>query len=323
MKIISAQTIKSLGISPATCVEWVKGSFAAKAAAQLPAKISVHPSGIDFFTAMPCLLPEGCNAGGGQDRFYGTKIVHRLSGATPALGSDILLYDARTGKLLALADGDWITTMRTGAVATLAIQTLRKSGTAAYGIIGLGNTARATLLCLLHSEPATHHRVVLLRYKNQAEMFIDRFGEYGNVEFTIADSIEKLVQQADVIVSCITATTENLCADTDAFRPGTLVVPVHTRGFQNCDTVFDKVFADDTDHVRGFRYFTQFRQFAELQDVIEGKAAGRESDTERILSYNIGLGLHDIYFASRIYGMARSCPCPEVEMERETQKFWI
>ena len=28
------------------------------------------------------------------------------------------------------------------------------------------------------------------------------------------------------------------------------VIPVHTRGFQNCDLFFDKVFADDTDHVK-------------------------------------------------------------------------
>ena len=29
---------------------------------QLPAKISVHPADYDFFTSMPCLLPE---SGGG------------------------------------------------------------------------------------------------------------------------------------------------------------------------------------------------------------------------------------------------------------------
>lgn len=30
---------------------------------QLPAKISVHPADYDFFTSMPCLLPE---SGGGK-----------------------------------------------------------------------------------------------------------------------------------------------------------------------------------------------------------------------------------------------------------------
>lgn len=57
MKIISEQLIRSLGITPKQCVEWIYESFALKSGAQLPAKISVHPADMDFFTSMPCLLP--------------------------------------------------------------------------------------------------------------------------------------------------------------------------------------------------------------------------------------------------------------------------
>ena len=83
----------------------------------------------------------------------------------------------------------------------------------------------------------------------------------------------------------------------DLFKPGVLVVLVHTRGFQNCDTVFDKVFADDEGHVKGLKYFSQFKKFAELDRILKGQISGRENDSERILSYNIGIGIHDIYFA--------------------------
>lgn len=133
MKIISQKQIRELNISPASCVEWVKESFSLKKAAQLPAKISLHPQGNDFFNTMPCLLPTPYN-------YYAVKVVHRVKGATPALGSDLLLYNSQNGELLAMVDADWITTMRTGAVATLAIQTLRKSGSNTYGFLGLGNT---------------------------------------------------------------------------------------------------------------------------------------------------------------------------------------
>lgn len=115
--------------------------------------------------------------------------------------------------------------------------------------------------------------------------------------------MEELVKDTDVLVSCITDASGLLVEDTSLFAPGILVVPVHTRGFQNCDLVFDKVFADDTDHVRGFRYFSQFKSFAEISDVLfEGKP-GRENDNERILSYNIGLGLHDVYYSNNIYNL--------------------
>ena len=102
MKIISQQQIKSLGITPSVCVEWVKESFSIKKDSQLPAKISVHPQGFDFYTAMPCLLPAE------YDR-VALKMVHRVKGVIPSLGSDLMLYQASTGKLLALIDSDWIT----------------------------------------------------------------------------------------------------------------------------------------------------------------------------------------------------------------------
>lgn len=315
MKIISQKQIRDLNISPAQCVEWVKESFSLKETAQLPAKISLHPQGNDFFNTMPCLLPAPYN-------YFGVKEVHRIKEATPALGSDLLLYNSQTGELLAMLDADWITTMRTGAVAALAIQTFRKSNAKTYGFLGLGNTGRATMLCMLDSEPNIMHHVILLRYKDQAELFIERFKDFTNVTFTICDDPKDLVAQSDVIVSCITEAQGLLCDEDNLYKEGCLVVPVHTRGFQNCDLFFDKVYADDTAHVCGFKYFNQFKQFAEIQDVISGKSKGRESDTERILSYNIGLGLHDVVYASKIYEVLKDVS-NEIELIRETEKFWI
>ncbi len=88
--------------------------------------------------------------------------------------------------------------------------------------------------------------------------------------------------------------------DVNLFKLGVLVVPVHTRGFQNCDTVFDKVFADDEGHVNGFKYFNQFKKFGELDAVLKGLMTGRDNDDERILSYNIGISIHDVYYAYKI-----------------------
>jgi len=315
MKIISQSQIRHLGISPATCVEWVRESFLMKKDAQLPPKISLHPQGSDFFNTMPCLLPPSYN-------LFSVKIVHRIAGATPSLGSDLLLYNSSTGDLLAMMDADWITTMRTGAVATLAIRTFRVHDNCEYGFLGLGNTCRATLLCLLESEPERMHHIRLLRYKDQAESLMERFKDYKNVRFSICESAEEIVSASDVIVSCITNADELLCPDDSLFREGCLVVPVHTKGFQNCDLFFDKVFGDDTGHLHGFRYFDRFRKYAEFGEVLQGSIPGRESDKERILSYNIGLGLHDAVFAAKIYQSLEE-GSHEITIERETSKFWI
>ena len=100
------------------------------------------------------------------------------------------------------------------------------------------------------------------------------------------------------------------------------MVPVHTRGFQNCDLFFDKVFADDTGHVKEFKYFDKFRHYDEFSHVLLGENPGRENDQERILAYNIGISLHDIYFASQIYD-AIGPSAKELILENETKKFWV
>lgn len=301
MQIITSQQIESLNITPLQCVEWVKEAFLMKDRCQLPAKISVHPQGNDFFTTMPCLLPDEYGK-------FGVKVVSRINGKQPALKSDLMLFDSRNGELLALIDCDWITAMRTGAVAALAIRTFRVKTAVKYAFVGLGSTARATLRCLLETGQYEMHHIKLFRYKNHAEKIMDEFSAYSNAKFTIVDTMEDLVAESDVVVSCITDASGLLIDDVNLFKPGVLVVPVHTRGFQNCDTVFDKVYADDTNHVKGFKYFSQFREFHEIGEALSGEIVGRNSDNDRIISYNIGLGLHDVFFAYKLYQQIISLP---------------
>ncbi len=324
MKIISQSHIKGLGIAPRKCVEWILESFAMKSEAQLPAKISVHPADTDFFTSMPCLLPNPAATGVNFRRqYFGVKEVHRIHGAVPSLGSDMMLYNATTGSLLALLDTDWITTMRTGAVAAVSAKALRKTDADTYGFVGLGNTARATLLCVLEAEPEKRFKVQLLKYKDQAQLFMERFAHYHNVEFTVVDDINAMARSVDVLISCITS-ADGLLVNNDAFLPGITVIPVHMRGFQNCDTTFDRVLGDDTDHVKGFKYFSQFKGYNEIGEVLAGRDPGRTNDEQRIIDYNYGLALHDVTFAAKVYEMLEtdSSVC-SVNMVKETAKFWV
>ena len=321
MRIISEQTIRSLGITPKQCTDWIYESFALKSEAQLPAKISVHPTDTDFFTSMPCLLPE--SKSNPDIRYFGIKEVHRIEGAVPSLGSDMLLYNAKNGDLLALLDGDWITTMRTGAVAAASSKELRKKDSSRYGMLGLGNTARASLLCILEAEPEKHFDVKLLRYKDQAELFIQRFKDYKNVSFEIVDDVKEIAQSVDVLISCITSANGLIVEDESLFPPGITIIPVHMRGFQNCDTTFDRVFGDDTGHVRNFKFFPQYHDYNEIGEVLAGRDPGRKSENQRIIDYNYGLGLHDTLFASKIYEMTLDKSLPEVPIVKETDKFWV
>jgi ornithine cyclodeaminase len=283
----------------------------------MPAKLSVHPQGEDFITSMPCLLPEH-----ERKKYFGLKVVSRIEDHIPALQSDIFLYDAKTGELLAIMDGNWITAMRTGAVAALAARTFQKQSTNTYSMLGLGNIARAVTLCLIDDNRDRQITIKLLRYKDQAELFINRFKAYNNVTFEIIDDKTAFVSEADVLISCVTVAKELLFPDDALFKKGVTVIPVHMRGFQNCDLFFDKVYGDETSQIKNFKYFDKFRQYDEIHHVLQGKNSGRTNNDERILCYNYGIALHDIVFASRIYEKTISTQIG-FDYHKESKKVWV
>lgn len=312
MKFIDFEAINKLNLSPSICLEWVETALRMKYDCCLPSKISMKIGSEVFFNTMPSYIPV-CER-------FGVKVVSRFPQRKPSLLSDILLYESNTGNALALMDGSWITAMRTGAVAALSIKYLKSSQAKEYAFIGLGNTARATLLCLISALNEPLH-IRLLAYKGQEQLFIDRFKDYPELSFSIYENTEDLISGSDVIVSCVTVANDLFASD-EYYKPGVLVVPVHTRGFQNCDLIFDKVYADDTNHVSEFKYFSRFKQFDEFANVLLKNNLGRTSDEERILAYNIGIALHDIYFASKIYDKIKDS-LPDVVSCMTEEKFWV
>ena len=321
MKIIGFETIKNMNISPERCYEWVLEMIEAKDKAMLPPKTHLNMPGNIFCNVMPSIIENA------EGKIGGIKVVTRYPERKPSLDSEILLFDADSGNFLALMDGNWITAMRTGAVAAHSVMTLAKKDFKTIGMIGLGNVARSSLLVLASVCKDKKLTVKLLKYKDQAELFMERFKDFNNLEFVIVDSVKNCIKGSDVVISCATYFEDDIALD-EWFDEGVLVVPVHTRGFTNCDLFFDKVYADDTGHVDHFKNFSKFRYFAEMSDVVNGRAKGRENDSERILAYNIGVSIHDVNYAAHIYqelSADRSSfdKLVDADMQAPTEKFWL
>ena len=314
MKAISLDRILELNISPETCLGWTGDAIARKDEVILPPKISMKPDVEGcFYNSMPVIIPYLGVAG--------VKEVTRYPMRAPSLDSEILLYDLSTGEALALLDGNWITAMRTAAAAVHSIKLFAKDGFKEIGMIGLGNIQRAVMTFLLSIYPDRDFRIKLYRYKDQHEQFAKRFSEYENLEFVYCDSYDETVKGSEVVISCATYFAEDICDD-DSFDRGVLVVPVHTRGFANCDRFFDRVFADDTAQVKNFSSFDEWKRYAEVADVVCGRAPGRENEQERIIAYNVGISLHDIYFAKKIYDLCGD-KCPKIDLGSPDKKYWI
>lgn len=318
MKILTHNDIMKLDLDPIQCYKWVTEMLENKHQAILPAKISMKPKEYIFYNVMPSLLPQ-YNSGG-------VKVVTRYPERNPALDSQIILYNYETGAVEAIMDGNYITTMRTGAVAAHSIKIFGKESFSKIGVIGLGNQARATLKVLLALFPDRDIQLKLLKYKDQHllfEKYIKNLPNSDKVECVFCDTYKETVKGSDVIVSSVTYLAQDICDD-GCYDEGCLVVPIHTRGFMNCDLFFDKVYADDTDHVKGFKYFNQFKSFAEVSDVLNGTVEGRQNNAERIIVYNIGLSMHDIYFSRKIYELAKIRKFgQEISLDAPRRKFWI
>ncbi|MDL2250306.1 ornithine cyclodeaminase/alanine dehydrogenase-like protein (mu-crystallin family) [Lachnospiraceae bacterium PF1-21] len=314
MKIVTFDDIIKLNIDPVTCFQWVEETIKNKEKATLPPKISLQPKEGVFCNVMPCFL---------NSSWGGVKVVNRYPERKPSLDSKILLLNMESGEFLALMDGNWITAMRTGAVAAHSILKLARREFSTIAMLGLGNTARATLLVLASLIGDKKIHVKLLKYKEQEKAFVERFANHPNLEFSYIETQEEVIKGSEVVVSCVTHFQKDICSD-DCFDEGVLVVPVHTRGFTNCDLFFDKVYADDYGHVHHFQNFEKFKYFAEIQELVKGRARGRESDTERILAYNIGLAIHDINYAAHIYQMIiQEGNIMNLNLGEPIEKFWI
>lgn len=313
MKIITNSDIQKLNISPLMCYDWVSEMIINKNCALLPPKISMKPWGGVFCNVMPSII---------NDAWGGVKIVTRYPERAPSLDSKIVLYNVRSGDFCATLDGNWITAMRTGAVAAHSIKLFAKNNFSTIGVIGLGNTARAVLLVLASLYPMRVFDIKLYKYKSQEVEFVKRFSKYKNLRFSFVDSYYETIHNSDVVISAATYFHDDIASD-DAFDEGVLIVPVHTCGFTNCDLFFDKVFVDDIGHVCHFKNFSKFKFCAEVSDVVTNKTEGRTNDKERIIAYNIGIAIHDIYFASKIFQMVDKNNCSDIDFEEPIQKFWI
>lgn len=311
MKIITYKMIENLKLDPNVWYEWANEVLLNKHLFTMPAKTSLH-FGTSYFNTMPSILPS--------ENIMGVKVVNRYLGRIPSLDSQLLLYDYTTGENIALMDANLITAMRTGAVTVHSMELLANPDFYEIGIMGFGNIGIACMEILLSHFSAKPMIIKLLRYKDHANKVYDRYKKFKNVKFIIVDSVESIIRNSDVIISCITY-TEELIGRNDWYKVGCLVIPVHLRGFQNCDLFFDKVYGDDYDQVKGFKYFDQFKFFAETSEVLRGEKVGRENSREKILAYNVGMSIHDIYAAFQVFKHFERFPA--VERMGPNKQYWL
>lgn len=295
MKLVTHEMIKNLHIPARDCYEWIDYAMRNRDIFINPHKTRIPLNGTNYFNVMPCVIPS--------ENRMGIKVVTRNDKRREQgmlnLDSKVMLYSYDTCELLAVMDANFITTMRTAAVAVHSMLNIAQDFST-IAMIGLGNigTSIGDILFELISDKDVHVKV--MKYKDQAERFVKRYSEYKNITFTICDNCLDLMKDSDVVISSVTF-AENDFAPSAAYKKGCTVIPVHMRGFMDCDLHFDHIITSDLESIQGFKYYDSFKKLSLLDDVIYNQSMVRDTPQDRVIVYNLGLALHDILYASKIY----------------------
>lgn len=302
MKIIDFENIKKAAenIDHLSFYNWVDEALKKKADFIMPPKSRISQADGDYYNVMPVLYePENIAI----NKMIGRHSIKRGEERSVMMG-DLMLYEGDTGILKAVMDAEYITTLRTGVVAAHSALLFVRDDFKVVSLLGLGNIMTVCFKTFIDNLRASGDdrelTVKLYRYKDEAEKFAKRFENEKNVTFVFCDSYDSLMREADLIMSAVTRATENFATD-DCYAEGVTIIPICTMGFQNCDLFFDRFFTDEIEQIRGFKYFDHFKELTNVSDVLLGNMPGRRNNKERILVYNYGIGIHDLYFAKRFF----------------------
>jgi ornithine cyclodeaminase/alanine dehydrogenase-like protein (mu-crystallin family) len=146
-----------------------------------------------------------------SDRLGGVKIVNVTPGNTtrqlPCVAASYLLFDAVTGKHLALLDGGELTARRTAAVAAIAADRLAVDGARHLLLVGSGRIASE--LAFAYSAVRNIGTVsVFSPTQANAEKLVQHLRGNG-FDAQVCDNLEKTVPEADII-ACATLSTSPL-----------------------------------------------------------------------------------------------------------------
>ncbi len=241
---------------------------------------------------------------------------HNRDRGLPRASALVILNSPETGFPIAIMDATLISAVRTGAVTALGSMFLAPKGAQKIGVVGAGVQARTQILGLITALPTVKQVAIYNRTQEHAELLAEECARRWNAPTVVANSIEEALSDADVTLTITTALKPIVSGK--HIKPGALTIQLagHECEFdliQQCT----KIVVDDWEvlkhrgiispavmHAQGL--LDDSAIYATLGELIRGKKAGRESDSERIHFAHMGMGIADVALAFSVYRRARA-----------------
>ena len=226
----------------------------------------------------------------------------------PYIRATILVNDSRTGDLIALLEGEWISDIRTGAQTAVAAKYLSCTAPKVLTIIGAGIQGMATTLCLTEIFDFDEIRICDIR-RRALDNFANKISSQVRCPIIKCESNAEAVTGADIIVTATAADT--VLVKNEWVKAGALVSTIGSYQEIEEELVMaaDKLIVDHLEqNLHRGEFFKLFQKgaltttdiYAELGDIISGKKTGRDSVNERIVISPIGMGCLDISIAGML-----------------------
>jgi ornithine cyclodeaminase/alanine dehydrogenase-like protein (mu-crystallin family) len=222
----------------------------------------------------------------------------------------VLLFRADRPELVAVIDADKLGQLRTGAASGVAARHLARPGASSLGVIGCGWQAETQVACIRAALPGIERVVAYCRSEERLRAFC---GEHG------AEAGENAHDpaQCDVVVT-VTSSPDPVLRG-EWLRPGALVCAVGANDgrrreldnavlaradFVCCDSLEDARLesADLVEPVAGG--VLDWLEVHELQEVVAGAIAGRQSDDDVVVFKSNGLAAWDVAVAAAVVARA-------------------
>lgn len=305
---LSRADVERVGVTMPEMIDAVEKGFRehGEGRVEMPPKPGIHTMPDAFIHAMPAYIPALNSAGVKWVSGYPANQKRGL----PYISGLLILNDAETGIPLAVMDCTWITAMRTGAATAVAAKYLARAKSSSVGILGCGVQGLSNLQALAVLFPLK--RLVAFDTDTARAKELARYGrEQLGLDGITADQAREAVDGVEIVVTAgpilhtphatikagwLNAGAFASLVDFDSYWDGAALQEA------------DKFCTDDVPQFEQYQragYFQNTPQiYATVGELVAGKKRGRENDTERTMTCNLGLALDDMATAPMIYQRA-------------------
>jgi ornithine cyclodeaminase/alanine dehydrogenase len=254
-------------------------------------------------------------------RYYGAKLMGMAFGpAGRQLEYVVVLFDATTGSLAAIVDGNLVTAYRTAATSAAALDRLAPPGAARLAVLGSGLEARMHTLAIAAVRELREIRVFSPTPAKRAAFAGTMSTELG-VPARAVDSPAEAVGGADIVLAAARSHGEKPILQGAWLEPHATVVSIGSTlpeqrevdssvvaraGLIVCDNV-DEVLEESGDMLAARKDgVVPDAKCVSLNDLMAGKASLDRREGTVAMYKSVGSGLQDVVVAGMILDLART-----------------